>query len=84
MYSESQEATACAGGTISSHLKVDTLSDYENAVNNYVQLIILESFPFTIFKSPVYRRIIKYQLEVSAETVQDTIIKIVELVAMKI
>ena len=53
IYSEVQQTSACGGGTISSHFRVDTLYDYENAVNSYVQLIILESCLLTIVYSPV-------------------------------
>lgn len=84
MYAEAQKATESAGGTISAHFKSDTLSDYECAINSYVHWIILENCPFTIISSPVYRRFNQFQSEVSAATVQDTIIKLVELVEKRI
>ena len=77
-------ATEAAGGTIRSHFKSDNLSDYENAVKNYIQLIVLESCPFAIISSTLNRRFYNWKSEVSKQTVQETIINLVELVEQRV
>ena len=84
MYDEALHASRATGASISSHFKRDKLSERENSVKSWVRLIILESCPFSIVTSTEYRRFNRFLTAVSVETVQITIIKMVELVEKRI
>ena len=84
MYEEARAAFRSTGGSISSHFKSDTLSELEKSINSWVRLIIIESCPFSIVTSKEFRRFNRYTADVGIETVQQTIIKMVELVELRI
>ena len=72
------------GGRIGLHFKSDTLSERENSIISYVSYIVLENCPFSIVTSKTYRRFNKYQCAVTVETIQETLLKLVELVELRI
>lgn len=59
-------------------------TERENAINSYFRLIVLESTLFSIVKSKKYRSFIRYDLDVSVEVMQETMLKSVELVEERI
>lgn len=83
IYVEALQVSKSAGSTICSHLKTDSLSNYENIISSYVHLIILENCPFKIASSQIYCRFNRFDFEIGIEQVKETFIKIISLVEKK-
>ena len=84
MYREAVQAHTDAGGTIRSHFKSETLSPREKVINKFLRLIVLESAPFEIVESVEYRRAFEHPAVTTAETVKETMLKLVELVEQRV
>ena len=83
-YNEAAQAFEQSGGSIRSHFRSDKLSDREETINTYVRLIVITSARFSIIDSHEYRRALRHNVAVTPETVKITIMKLVELVEIRI
>ena len=84
LYAEAQSTADRLGGSLKSHFRIDTLSEYEKTVNSYIRLIVLKSLPISYVDDNEIRSFSKFNMVVISKTIIQVIFQLVKLVESRI
>lgn len=80
LHHEARSAMQARGRKVRSHFQVRSLSEYDNTVHLYLLLIVLKGLLLSFIKFDVVPKFSRFNLALSRRTVQEVIVKLLELV----
>ena len=84
LFEQSRNAAKKHRGTIRSHFDVNSLSDYDKAMYDYIRIIIMKNLALGMCEDTEMRDFSKYDVNLSRKTVTEVIIQLIELVEIEI